>query len=159
MANFIAWKGSCGQRSFSMKALLVILLPLLVVPLVQAEMREWKTADESKTLVAEYVSSRAGKVTIRRKLDRRLFTLSLDKLSEQDREYVKQREEEGPGDGSGEAKAAEPEQLADSLEMHRKRLRQGRAASSKDVEMLEGQGFSALADEEKGLGVNDLHME
>ena len=61
-----------------MKALLVILLPLLVVPLVQAEMREWKTADESKTLVAEYVSSRDGKVTIRRKLDRRLFTLSLD---------------------------------------------------------------------------------
>ena len=54
-----------------MKALLVIVLPLLVIPLAQAEMREWKTADESKTLVAEYVSSRDGKVTIRRKLDRR----------------------------------------------------------------------------------------
>ena len=62
------------------------------------------------------------------------------------------------GGGGGEAKAAEPEQTADSLEMHRKRLRQGRAASSKDVEMLEGQGFSALADEEDGSGANDVQM-
>ncbi|MCH2065280.1 MAG: hypothetical protein MK194_16330 [Roseibacillus sp.] len=121
-----------------MKALLVILLPLLVVPLVQAEMREWKTADESKTLVAEYVSSRAGKVTIRRKLDRRLFTLSLDKLSEQDREYVKQREEEGPGDGSGEAKDAEGEFANIPAAMRKRCLPEDRMQRLKENGGIEG---------------------
>ena len=92
-----------------MKALLLIVLSLLAIPLAGAEMREWKTADKSKTLVAEYVSSLDGKVTIRRKRDRRTFTLSLDMLSEEDREYVKQKEEEASGDGSGEAKDADGE--------------------------------------------------
>ena len=70
----------------AMKGFLPIILLVLVGPFAEAEMREWKTADESKTLVAEYVSSRDGKVTIRRKRDRRTFTLDLTALSEKDQE-------------------------------------------------------------------------
>ena len=54
--------------------------------------REWTTADGSRTLVAEYVSSRDGKVTIRRAQDRQVFTIDLQTLSEADREWVKARE-------------------------------------------------------------------
>lgn len=92
-----------------MKALLVLLISLLIIPSAPAEMREWKTADGSKTLVAEYVSSRDGKVTIRRKRDRRSFTISLATLSEADREWVKEKEEEGPADEEGEDKEADEE--------------------------------------------------
>ena len=147
-----------------MKAFLVIVLPLLVIPFVQAEMREWKTADGSKTLVAEYVGSRDGKVTIRRKRDRRSFTLSLDKLSEQDREYVKQREEEGPGDQSGEAKDAEEEFAKlitgdwERTEGHglkyriygARKLRRGKGEGYPLVVYLHGRGGDVMSPQEPG---------
>src|SRR5262245_52455590 len=53
-----------------------------------AEAREWKTADGSKTIQAEYVSSKDGKVTIRRTDDRKNFTIALDTLSQADRDWV-----------------------------------------------------------------------
>ena len=93
----------------AMKGLLPIILLALVSPLAKAEMREWKTADESKTLVAEYVSSRDGKVTIRRKRDRRTFTIDLTALSQKDQDYVRQREESPPGDDALEAGDADGE--------------------------------------------------
>ena len=92
-----------------MKGLLPIILFVLFGPFAEAEMREWKTADESKTLVAEYVSSREGKVTIRRKRDRRTFTLDLTALSEKDQDYVRQREESPAGDDPVEAGDADAE--------------------------------------------------
>ena len=92
-----------------MKILLLGVMALFLIPLAEAEMREWTAADESRTLVAEYVSSRDGKVTIRRKRDRRIFTLSLATLSEQDREYVRQREEGLSGGDAAEAQDAEGE--------------------------------------------------
>lgn len=52
------------------------------------ESREWKTADGSKTIQAEYVSAKDGKVTIRRTDNRKSFTVALDTLSEADREWV-----------------------------------------------------------------------
>ncbi len=58
----------------------------------RAQVREWTAAGGAKTLKAEYVSSAGGEVTIRRQTDRRMFTLSLEKLSEADREWVKQKE-------------------------------------------------------------------
>jgi len=58
--------------------------------------------------LAEYVRSGDGKVTILRKRDRRAFTLSLDKLSEADREWVKKKEEEGPTE-EGDGKEADEE--------------------------------------------------
>ena len=93
----------------AMKGLLPIILLVLVSPFAEAEMREWKTADESKTLVAEYVSSRDGKVTIRRKRDRRTFTLDLTALSEKDQDYVRQREDSPAGNDPGEAGDADGE--------------------------------------------------
>ncbi len=78
-----------------MKIWIALMALVWGVPGAWAEMREWKTADGSKTLVAEYVRSEEGKVTILRKRDRRIFTLALDTLSEADREWVKQKEEEG----------------------------------------------------------------
>jgi predicted peptidase len=72
---------------------LFLLLPLLVGSAL-AEMREWKTSDGEKSITAEYVKSGEGSVTIRRKADSRNFTIALDTLSEQDREWVAQKEEE-----------------------------------------------------------------
>lgn len=61
-----------------------------------AESREWKTADGSKTIQAEYVSAKDGKVTIRRSDNRKIFTIALDTLSKDDRDWVaKQMESEG----------------------------------------------------------------
>lgn len=54
--------------------------------------REWTTADGSRTLNAEYISSRDGNVTIRRTEDRQVFTIDLQTLSEADREWVKAKE-------------------------------------------------------------------
>jgi len=63
-----------------------------------AEAREWKTADGSKTIQAEYVSAKDGKVTIRRTDNRKIFTLPLATLSEADRGWVaKQLETEAEG--------------------------------------------------------------
>ena len=55
---------------------------------VAAEAREWKTADGSKTIQAEYVSSKDGKVTIRRTDNRKNFTIPLETLSPADRDWV-----------------------------------------------------------------------
>ena len=66
--------------------------------------RDWTSADGSKTLSAEYVSSRDGKVTIRRAGDRNTLTVDLVSFSEADREWVKAREAKkapGPGLGGG----------------------------------------------------------
>lgn len=93
-----------------MKTLISLCAWLLIGSVAHGEMREWKTADGSKTLVAEYVRSGDGKVTILRKSDRRSFTLSLSKLSEADQAWVKQKEADGPtGDSSGEPKEADEE--------------------------------------------------
>ena len=79
----------------------IILAALLASPTAFAEMREWKTADGGKTITAEYIRSEDGKVTILRKRDRRTFTLDLDKLSEEDQAWVKQKEEEAPAGEDG----------------------------------------------------------
>jgi len=50
--------------------------------------REWKTADGSKTINAEFVSSKGGDVTIRRATDQKIFTIALATLSEADRKWV-----------------------------------------------------------------------
>ena len=50
--------------------------------------REWKTADGSKTINAEFVSSKGADVTIRRASDQKIFTIALATLSEADRKWV-----------------------------------------------------------------------
>ena len=108
--KLICTRGESGHASPDMKPLLALVFTLLLASLGLAEMREWKTADGSKTLLAEYVSSRDEKVTIRRKRDRRIFTIPLATLSEADQDYVKQREEAGPAGGDdGEAGDADKE--------------------------------------------------
>lgn len=67
-----------------------------------AEAREWKTADGSKTIVAEYVGAKNGKVTIRRKTDQKIFTIALDTLSPEDRDWVSKQAE---GEAQQAAKA------------------------------------------------------
>ena len=73
---------------------------LLTAPFVRAQddsgPRSWTTADGSRTLTAEYVSSRDGKVTIRRATDRKTFTIELSTISKADREWVKAREAAEP---------------------------------------------------------------
>ena len=82
-----------------MKPLMPIVFGVVLLsfhPARGAEAREWKTADGSKTIQAEYVSAKDGKVTIRRSDNRKIFTIDLATLSETDREWVaKQLETEG----------------------------------------------------------------
>ena len=88
------------------KCILIFGIVLLVsLPGAQAieSFREWKTADGTKTLQAEYLSSRNGDVTIRRKQDGKTFTISLDVLSEEDREWVQTKEKEIAAGGPREA--------------------------------------------------------
>ena len=86
----IAFVGVPGADFRFMKPLLVALGVLLLSLSAAwgAEAREWKTADGSKTIQAEYVSAKDGKVTIRRTDNRKIFTIGLDTLSEADREWV-----------------------------------------------------------------------
>lgn len=56
------------------------------------EVRTWTTADGGRTIEAEFVSSSEGKVKIRRKADRKVFELSLDAVSEADRDWVAAQE-------------------------------------------------------------------
>jgi predicted peptidase len=73
---------------------LTVLLSLLTTG-HGAESREWKTADGDKTIQAEYVSAKDGKVTIRRADNRKIFTIALDTLSKDDQDWVaKQMESE-----------------------------------------------------------------
>ena len=75
-----------------LSAILIAACSISLGPAARAEVREWSTADGAKTLKAEYVSSAGGEVTIRRQRDRKEFTVSLENLSEADREWVKQKE-------------------------------------------------------------------
>ena len=52
------------------------------------EARIWTSVD-GRTLEAEFVAATEREVTIRRKNDGRRFTLPLDKISENDRHWIK----------------------------------------------------------------------
>ncbi len=66
---------------------------LLFCGAARAEVREWRTAEGDRTIQAEYVKSDDGSVTIRRSPDARIFTIPLETLSEDDREWVAKQEE------------------------------------------------------------------
>ena len=68
---------------------LITLAALLSSGLVDA--REWTSADQEKTFSGDYVSSSDGKVTIRRSTDRKVFTVTLDQLSEGDQKWVAEK--------------------------------------------------------------------
>ena len=67
-------------------------LPLfaLLLPLssLQAEVREWKSSDGSRTFKGEYVSREKNEVTIKRE-DGNQLTFPIDKLHQKDREWIK----------------------------------------------------------------------
>ena len=65
------------------------------------EVRTW-TSTDGRTLEAEFITANERNVTLRRKLDRKRFTLSLDKISESDRKWVAETLEDldGPGERS-----------------------------------------------------------
>lgn len=74
----------------------IILFWLLVCQISIAEVRTWKTADGLKSIEAEFIGTGNGEVTIKRKSDQRLFTLSLSKLSEADQAWIKTQEAGSP---------------------------------------------------------------
>ena len=63
------------------------------------EVRTWTSID-GRTLEAEFITANERNVTLRRKSDRKRFTLSLDKISEGDRKWVVEALEnlDGPGE-------------------------------------------------------------
>jgi predicted peptidase len=76
-----------------MKALLFFLAASLLTSTVHAaESRTWKTADGGKTIEAEFVSTKDGKVTIRRNTDRKTFTIALATLSADDQKWVAEQQ-------------------------------------------------------------------
>ena len=69
--------------------------------LIANEAREWESSD-GKILKAEFVSANERIVTIRRTSDGRRFTIPLDRISEKDRDWVKEKLEEIKGPGKKE---------------------------------------------------------
>lgn len=59
---------------------LIIATLLTVSTIATAEMREWKNADASKSLTGEFIKRDDKSVTIRRKTDRKTFTIPFTQL-------------------------------------------------------------------------------
>lgn len=72
----------------------IILFWLIISQISIAEVRTWRTADGLKSIEAEFISTGNGEVTIKRKSDQRLFTLSLSKLSGADQAWIKTKQAE-----------------------------------------------------------------
>ena len=51
--EFVCTGGESGHAFVVMKILVAVVLTLLLAPVAWTEVREWKTADGSKTLLAE----------------------------------------------------------------------------------------------------------
>lgn len=68
---------------------LTLLFTVLAMPPIAeaGEVRTWTAAD-GRTLEAEFITANERNVTLRRKVDGKRFTLSLDKISETDRKWV-----------------------------------------------------------------------
>jgi predicted peptidase len=80
-------------------ALALMFLALAIQPNAEAgEVRTWTAAD-GRTLEAEFVSANERSVTLRRKTDRKRFTLPLDKISEADRNWIEEALEDQTGPG------------------------------------------------------------
>lgn len=78
-------------------SLALMFIVLAIQPIAEAgEARTW-TATDGRTLEAEFVSATEKNVTIRRKSDRKLFTLALDKISEEDQKWVSETLEDLAG--------------------------------------------------------------
>lgn len=92
-----------------MKALSLILVlgTIALFSASAAEVRDWKTADGSKTIQAEFVSAKDGKVTIRRKSDQKIFTIAIDTLSDADREWLT-KQAEGASEEAAKADKKNP---------------------------------------------------
>jgi dipeptidyl aminopeptidase/acylaminoacyl peptidase len=91
------------------------LLAACLCGIAAAESRTWTSVD-GKTLDAEYVTSTDRNVTIRRASDGRRFTLSLDKISEEDRKWVAEKIEELEGPGKKEPSGIFADRLNDDWE-------------------------------------------
>lgn len=73
--------------------IILLIVPTILLSLVTvglAEVRTWKAAD-GRALKAEFVSATETSVTLKRQLDGRKFTLKLEKLSEEDQNFVHQK--------------------------------------------------------------------
>ena len=88
---------------------------ILSVCSVAGEVREWVSSD-GKKLEAEFISGTEKYVTLRRASDGRRFTIDLDKISEEDRDWVKQKIEEIKGPGKKEPSGIFKERLNDNWE-------------------------------------------
>jgi predicted peptidase len=151
------------MKSLKLIGALLCCLAFLILS-AQGEMREWETADGAKTLLAEYVRSGDGSVTIRRKRDGKDFTLSLDKLSEADQEWVKKKEAEAPVEngGGGEADAEFAKLITGDWERTEghdlkyrvygaRKLRRAKGEGYPLVVYLHGKGGDVMSPEEPGV--------
>ena len=88
------------KNAFLKMASALLLILFLMPPSAEAgDVRTW-TATDGRTLEAEFISANERNVTLRRKADGKRFTLSLDKISEEDRNWVTETLEDldGPGE-------------------------------------------------------------
>ena len=79
-------------------------------PAPAAEVRTWTAADGRK-LEAEFVTATEKNVTLRHKSDGRRFTLPLDKLSDDDKQWVTEQLENMAGPEKKEATGIFKKQL------------------------------------------------
>jgi predicted peptidase len=86
-----------------LQPVLTAVLSLSLAGLSFAEVRDWTSAEGGRKIVAEYDNSGDGKVTIRRESDGKSFTIALDTLSEEDREWVREKEAAMAVENAGKA--------------------------------------------------------
>ena len=83
--------------------------------LIANEVRKWESSD-GQILKAEFISANERVVTIRRSTDGRRFTIPLDRISDKDRDWVKEKLEEIKGPGKKEPSGIFKDRLNDEWE-------------------------------------------
>ena len=81
------------NRKIRLELLVIIFVVGFLLNTGAKEIRTW-TSSDGRTLEAEFVTGTDRNVTLRRKTDGRRFTLPLDSISKEDREWVKEKMEE-----------------------------------------------------------------
>ncbi|MEN8773067.1 MAG: prolyl oligopeptidase family serine peptidase [Akkermansiaceae bacterium] len=111
------WSCSYLMKNKFVKVALALFLLLFAIPPFSnaGEVRTW-TAVDGRTLEAEFISANERNVTLRRKSDGKRFTLSLDKVSEEDRKWVAEALEDLDGPGEKEPSGIFEDRLTEDWE-------------------------------------------
>jgi len=97
------------RRNLAALALALAFAATTAMPVADAgEVREW-TDTRGRTLRAEFLGAEDGTVRVRRVRDDRVFRIAIDRLSEKDRAFVRDRRDEASPEAAKESSPTPPE--------------------------------------------------